>query len=305
MSMLLIVPHALLPAPLLRPQPRPRLACMRMRDEPITHTEWMTQQAEAALHDLASNPVVVAELMAKCDAGEDSACDVLIKLDKAKKAWLTEADAPTWSDTAAALNEVVAEASQMADLTEKCESGEKVACDTLSLEDEAKKAWLAKLNVPAWGAAAQVASNIATMASTKLSEEHMELYASTWDDTSKAFANLASEMRRVMSPTQEAFQLFVDNLTQLGDDDLANRLRDAARPSLLDYRTTTGLGLTSSQPSMPSFWMPQRLMDTGRSPEVEDLPAQLRELAQLKVDGVLDEEEFKQAKTMLLSRDEL
>ena len=73
--------------------------------------------------------------------------------EEAKQKWLAKLDAPTWGKAASAVIEVVAEASKIADLTEECEAGDSAACETLSKEDEAKKAWLAKLDVPAvaWG----------------------------------------------------------------------------------------------------------------------------------------------------------
>ena len=72
--------------------------------------------------------------------------------EEAKQKWLAKLDAPVWGQAGSAVIEVV-EASKMAYLTEECEAGDSAACETLSKEDEAKKAWLAKLDVPAvaWG----------------------------------------------------------------------------------------------------------------------------------------------------------
>ena len=41
----------------------------------------------------------------------------------------------------------------MAEMTAACDDGDTVACDSLSREDEAKKAWLERQDVPTWGAA--------------------------------------------------------------------------------------------------------------------------------------------------------
>jgi len=71
--------------------------------------------------------------------------------EQAKQKWLAKLDAPVWGQAAAAMVEIVAEASKMADLTEECAAGDNAACETLSKEDAAKKAWLAKLDVPSWG----------------------------------------------------------------------------------------------------------------------------------------------------------
>jgi len=71
--------------------------------------------------------------------------------EQAKQAWLAKLDAPVWGQAAAVMTSVVAEATKMAELTEECNAGDSTACDTLSNEEEAKKAWLAKLDVPSWG----------------------------------------------------------------------------------------------------------------------------------------------------------
>jgi len=71
--------------------------------------------------------------------------------EQAKQKWLAKLDQPVWGQAAAAVISVVAEANKMADLTEDCNAGDEAACDMLSKEDEAKKAWLAKLDVPSWG----------------------------------------------------------------------------------------------------------------------------------------------------------
>ena len=71
--------------------------------------------------------------------------------EQAKQAWLAKLDAPVWGQAVAVMTSVVAEATKMAELTEECNAGDSTACDTLSNEEEAKKAWLAKLDVPSWG----------------------------------------------------------------------------------------------------------------------------------------------------------
>ena len=89
-------------------------------------------------------------------AAVDSAPELLDHLPKmteeqAKQAWLAKLDAPVWGQAVAVMTSVVAEATKMAELTEECNAGDSTACDTLSNEEEAKKAWLAKLDVPSWG----------------------------------------------------------------------------------------------------------------------------------------------------------
>merc|ERR1719482_1474030 len=81
----------------------------------------------------------------------------------AKKAWLAKLDAPTWGSAATALARVASEVAQMAEMAADCDAGDEVACDELSREEEAKRAWLAKLDVPTWGAAAAAVSEAAQL----------------------------------------------------------------------------------------------------------------------------------------------
>ena len=155
-------------------------------------------QAKDTLDKVTAEAVQMAEMTDQCDSGDDVACDSLSKEAEAKKAWLAKVDvqamgaaaaavsgyttatatgamsedaaksawlakldAPSWGETASTLSKVVAEATSMAQMTEKCDQGEAQACDSLSREDEAKKQWLAKLDVPAWGAAAAAVGNMA------------------------------------------------------------------------------------------------------------------------------------------------
>ena len=92
--------------------------------------------------------------------------------DEAKAAWLARLDAPTWGKAASTLQGVADDMVQMAVLEEKCDQGQAAACDTLSKEDATKKAWLAKLDVPSWGAAAaDVPTQVATAAVAVATEQ--------------------------------------------------------------------------------------------------------------------------------------
>lgn len=71
--------------------------------------------------------------------------------EEAKKQWLAKLDTPVWGQAAATITSVVAEANKIAELTTDCDAGDSTACDALSKEEEAKIAWLAKLDVPSWG----------------------------------------------------------------------------------------------------------------------------------------------------------
>eukprot|EP00966_Prymnesium_polylepis_P024327 560258-Prymnesium_polylepis.1 len=80
--------------------------------------------------------------------------------EKARAAWLAKLDAPSWGQAAEAMATVAAEAAAVSDLTERCDGGEAEACDLLSSEDEAKRAWLSKLDAPTWGATAAAVSAV-------------------------------------------------------------------------------------------------------------------------------------------------
>lgn len=74
-----------------------------------------------------------------------------ISEEDAKKKWLAKLEAPVWGEAARAMITVAAEATKMAELSEDCDAGDSEACELLSKEDEAKIAWLKKLDVPSWG----------------------------------------------------------------------------------------------------------------------------------------------------------
>ena len=52
----------------------------------------------------------------------------------------------------------------MAHLTEECNSGVNTACEMLSAEDQAKKVWLAKLDVPTWAKVSSAVMEVADVA---------------------------------------------------------------------------------------------------------------------------------------------
>ena len=92
--------------------------------------------------------------------------EVAVSEDAAKQAWLERVEAPAWGQAAEALTEAAVEATTIADLSDKCDSGDHAACDNLLSEQEAKAAWLAKLDVPSWGQAAAKLSEAAVEATT-------------------------------------------------------------------------------------------------------------------------------------------
>lgn len=81
---------------------------------------------------------------------------------EAKAAWLARLDAPSWGKAAKAMVSLVNEASAIQEAAEACEQGDDDGCETLSREEKAKRAWLAQLDVPSWGAVAAAVSAVAT-----------------------------------------------------------------------------------------------------------------------------------------------
>ena len=59
----------------------------------------------------------------------------------------------------------MSEVAEMEALMEQCDSGDDAACDRLSSEEGAKKAWLSKLDVPSWGKLSSALSEISLAAS--------------------------------------------------------------------------------------------------------------------------------------------
>ena len=86
----------------------------------------------------------------------------------AKAAWLAKMDAPAWGKAAEAVASASASAAMTEAAEEACDQGVTAACDGLSREEEAKRAWLAKMDKPSWGAVtaavAAVSSEVTSVA---------------------------------------------------------------------------------------------------------------------------------------------
>ena len=106
----------------------------------LDHVEW--NNAAQAVAQVASFPDSLSE-------------------QDAKAAWLAKLDAPTWGAAAAALTSAVSEAASIRKLEADCAAKVDVACDSLFQEDEAKRAWLSKMDVPAVSAAAATVTEVA------------------------------------------------------------------------------------------------------------------------------------------------
>jgi transcription elongation factor len=94
-----------------------------------------------------------------------AAASARIAQEESKRDWLATMDAPAWDRAATSLDNAASTATQAAEynagLTAACDKGDAVACDNLTKEEEAKIAWLAKLDTPTWGAAAAAVSAMA------------------------------------------------------------------------------------------------------------------------------------------------
>jgi hypothetical protein len=65
-------------------------------------------------------------------------------------------------------------------MTAACEAGDNVACDNLSLEEEAKRAWLLKLDAPTWGAAAAAVSAVASEVNAGAAQSAQDIAKQAW-----------------------------------------------------------------------------------------------------------------------------
>lgn len=85
---------------------------------------------------------------------------------RSRKAWFETLDAPTWNKASAAMKEVASKGPAWASAAKAVEMVNEVASSGKDLsEEEAKKQWLAKLDAPEWGKAAQAVNEAATKAS--------------------------------------------------------------------------------------------------------------------------------------------
>mmetsp|Transcript_31742 Transcript_31742/g.63403 ORF Transcript_31742/g.63403 Transcript_31742/m.63403 type:complete len:98 (-) Transcript_31742:154-447(-) len=87
---------------------------------------------------------------------------------------------------------------------EACDQGDDVACESLSIEDTAKRAWLAKVDAPSWGAAAnavaEVAGVVALVAAPEAAAETVEQAPAAIEIAKKAWRAVrpGDEMRGAM-----------------------------------------------------------------------------------------------------------
>ena len=134
-------------------------ACDTLEEEDAAKKAWLAK-LDAPSWTSAAKAVSDIVEVASQSVAERQAADSQSK-GEAKAAWMRELDSDGWGQAAKVMSEVMEEATRMADLEEECEAGGTAACEPLSTEEEAKRKWLAKLDVPSWGAAAQAVSEVA------------------------------------------------------------------------------------------------------------------------------------------------
>ena len=154
-------PVAAAPVPVSAPAPAPvRVAATA----PVAASPIATPAASTPAEASAAKAAWLNKLDSPswgASAAASKAAAAASKASAAKAAWLNKLDLPSWGAAASALNEAAADASKLEDLTDGCESGDDEACVMMWSEEEARKAWLAKLDAPSWAAAAKTVSDIA------------------------------------------------------------------------------------------------------------------------------------------------
>ena len=137
------------------------LACDTLAREEEAKRAWLARL------DAPWGPKQEAVLEEACISGDDVACDMMTRENDAKRAWLKQLNAPQSGLEDAFVNAVLARHAAAGDkrgewspqdeealarmVAEACISGDDEACNTLSRENEAKRAWLARLDAPTWG----------------------------------------------------------------------------------------------------------------------------------------------------------
>ena len=100
----------------------------------------------------------VAEVAAGVAGSKPTAAE-----EAAKQAWLARLDEPTWRKASSSLVSIAGSAAAQAALAEDCRQGVDEACKRLTTrEEDAKKAWLARMETSEWGAVNQAVTAVAT-----------------------------------------------------------------------------------------------------------------------------------------------
>lgn len=134
---------------------------------------------------------------------------------EAKASLLAKMDANVMNRAAKQIESVALEAAKVAVIEAECDSGDQVSCHVLSKEDDAKRAWLSKVDAASWGAAA--ASITEAAAAPSMSEDAAKRAWLARLDTSKA-GNAAAALSSVVA---EAAQMAAMEAACDGGDDKA------------------------------------------------------------------------------------
>jgi hypothetical protein len=102
--------------------------------------------AASALMDVAGSAAAQALLQARCDLGDDDACETLSTEEESKAAWLAKLDAPTWGAVSKAVAAVASEVSAAPTMGAQDIAKHAWSPASTSSEDAAKAAWLAKID---------------------------------------------------------------------------------------------------------------------------------------------------------------
>ena len=215
-------------------------ACDALSREDEAKAAWLSK-LDAPSWGVAAQAVSELSVMARVIAQSPSASAQSEAA--AKAAWLSKLDAPSWGKAAQVMTELVAEATQIQALNEQCDSGETRACDTLSREEEAKRTWLSKLDVPQWGSVASTVSEVATGATTDATNcptsAHMPQVAiDALRTASKAVVQLI-EQATVMQASTKDVQTWSKVAATLSEvaDDAASSLATATPTAMLQKAT--------------------------------------------------------------------
>ena len=145
---------------------------------------------------------------------------------EARRAARQAADALTGASVAA---------TQMADLAADCAQGFNTACVELSKEDQAKKDWLAKLDVPEWGAAATAVQHVAEAmiphppsAETSSLEDAKAAWLArldtpAWGSAAKAINTIAAEAAKMADLTSACESNVESACVELSKEDAAKK----------------------------------------------------------------------------------
>lgn len=176
----------------------------------------------------------------------------------AKREWLAKVSPPAWGQTAESLSQVASQAANVEQLAADCDRGDYAACENLSREEEAKKAYLAKLDVPALDIASMAVSAVAVEAQSvaltnKLSANCYagdNVACEDWsreEEAKRAWLNqqpaLGStvEAASALISQEEAKRAWLARLDQRTWGTAATNLASAASNASASARTTAGM----------------------------------------------------------------